>query len=87
MVKCIFCGVEEESFKGVHIIGNDGFVRFYCSSKCRKNALKLNRDKRKLKWTEAYRTVKDKAVEKADEVKEEVKEEKKLNKKAKVSKK
>ena len=61
-------------------------MRFYCSSKCRKNALKLKRDKRKLKWTEAYRDVKEKAAERVSE-KTETKEEKKLDKKAKVSKK
>ena len=38
--------------------------RTYCSNKCKKNALKLRRDRRKLKWTEAYGIVKSKAVEK-----------------------
>lgn len=55
MVKCVFCGKEEDSFKGVHFITNEGSVNFYCSSKCRKNAMKLGRDKRKVKWTEAYK--------------------------------
>lgn len=54
MVKCAFCGKEEKSFKGVNLIKNDGSVNFFCSGKCRKNALKLGRDKRKLKWTEAF---------------------------------
>jgi large subunit ribosomal protein L24e len=62
MVKCVFCGKEEHSFIGIHIIGNDGNVNYYCSSKCRKNALKLKRDKRKLKWTAAYREEAKKAV-------------------------
>jgi len=64
MVKCVFCGREEEAFKGIHFIGNDGNVNYYCSNKCKKNALKLRRDRRKLKWTEAYGIVKSKAVEK-----------------------
>ena len=55
MVKCDFCGKEEHPHKGVHLIKNDGSVDFYCSSKCRKNSLKLKRDKKRLKWTEAYR--------------------------------
>ena len=55
MVKCVFCGKEEHPHKGVHLIKNDGSVDFYCSSKCRKNSLKLKRDKKRLKWTEAYR--------------------------------
>jgi len=33
----------------------DGSTRWFCSSKCRKNALKLRRDPRKLKWTAHYR--------------------------------
>ncbi len=61
MTKCIFCGSEESAFKGVHLIKNDGSISYFCSSKCRKNALKLGRDKRKLKWTESYRISKEKA--------------------------
>ena len=54
MVKCVFCGKEEHSFMGVHLIKNDGSVNFFCSSKCRKNAVKLKRDKKKFKWTAAF---------------------------------
>lgn len=61
MVKCVFCGKEEESFRGVHLIRNIGVVNYYCSNKCRKNALKLERDKRTLKWTEAFHITRDKA--------------------------
>lgn len=55
MTKCVFCGGETHDFMGVHLIKNDGVVDFYCSSKCRKNSLKLKRDKRNLKWTVAYK--------------------------------
>lgn len=55
MVKCVFCGKDEDSFRGLHLLKNDGSVAYYCSSKCRKNALKLGRDKRRVKWTEAYK--------------------------------
>jgi large subunit ribosomal protein L24e len=55
MTKCVFCGREEHYFKGLNLIKNDGVVDYYCSEKCRKNALKLKRDKRKVKWTEAYK--------------------------------
>ncbi|MBX4196094.1 50S ribosomal protein L24e [Candidatus Pacearchaeota archaeon] len=65
MVKCVFCGREESFHKGVHLIHNNGTVSFFCSSKCRKNSLKLERDKRKLKWTEAYRLVRVHAAEQA----------------------
>jgi len=61
MVKCVFCGKENDYFKGLHLIGNDGVVYYYCSSKCRKNALKLKRDKRKLKWTSAFHENREKA--------------------------
>ncbi|MEK6928838.1 MAG: 50S ribosomal protein L24 [Nanoarchaeota archaeon] len=61
MVKCSFTGKEEHAFKGIHLIKNDGSIEYYSSSKAMKNALKLKRDKRKLKWTEAYRIEKEKA--------------------------
>jgi len=55
MVKCVFCGRDEQPHKGLHLILNVGTVAYYCSNKCRKNAFKLGRDKRALKWTEAFR--------------------------------
>ena len=64
MVKCVFCGKEEQAFKGVHFIGNDGSVRFFCSKKCRKNTLKLKRDRRKLKWTASYNEERKKKIAK-----------------------
>ncbi len=51
----------------MHVIGNDGETSYYCSSKCRKNALKLKRDKRRLKWTFAYREEREKTIRKAEE--------------------
>lgn len=54
MTKCVFCGSEESPYRGVHLIKNDGSVSFFCSGKCRKNALNLGRDRKKIKWTEAY---------------------------------
>ena len=62
MVKCVFCGKDAYSHLGVHLIKNDGSVDFFCSSKCRKSALKLKRDKRKIRWTEAYRLERKKAA-------------------------
>lgn len=58
MTKCTFCGKEEQPFKGVHLICNDGTISYFCSSKCRKNSLKLRRDKKKLKWTIFYKASK-----------------------------
>jgi large subunit ribosomal protein L24e len=70
MTKCVFCGKEEHTFRGVTLIKNDGSTNFFCSSKCRVNALKLKRDKRKLKWTLAHKEERAKLavkVKKAEE--------------------
>jgi large subunit ribosomal protein L24e len=95
MTKCVFCGNEAHDFMGVHLIKNDGTIDFYCSSKCRKNALKLERDRRNVKWTQVYKTnlgiANDKAVARAlaakaevkVEAKSAVKSEKKVEKKSK----
>jgi large subunit ribosomal protein L24e len=87
MTKCTFCGREEHAFRGVHFIKNTGVVLYFCSSKCRKNSEKLKRDKRKLKWTEAFHQTRDKtrvkdAAKKEAEA-EKIKEEKKAVKKIK----
>lgn len=71
MVKCSFCGREEHALMGVHLIQNDGTVAYYCSSKCRRNALKLKRDKKKLKWTEFYRINLQRIAEKEKRVEKE----------------
>lgn len=52
--RCVFCGKEYDDFTGTYLIKNDGTMNYYCSSKCRKNHLKLGRDKRRLKWTESF---------------------------------
>jgi len=38
--KCVFCGVEQEDFKGTYLMKNDGSSNYYSSSKCMKNHLK-----------------------------------------------
>ncbi len=65
MVKCVFCGKEEDKHKGTHVIGNDGNIKYFCSSKCRRSALNLKRDRRKFRWTEAFHEMREKAREKA----------------------
>jgi large subunit ribosomal protein L24e len=52
--RCVFCGHEFPPGTGIMYVKNDGSALWLCSSKCRKNALKLRRDPRKLKWTEYY---------------------------------
>jgi len=62
MVKCVFCGRDAGFQTGVHLLKNDGSVDYYCSGKCRKNAIHLGRDKRKVMWTEAYSIKRDKSL-------------------------
>ena len=52
--KCSFCGHEFPQGTGIMFIRGDGALLWFCSSKCRKNAVKLRRDARKLKWTDYY---------------------------------
>jgi len=53
--KCSFCGTEIPYGTGMLFVKNDGTMLWFCSSKCRKNYLKLGRNPAKLKWTKAYR--------------------------------
>ena len=61
MSKCFFCGKEEKAHKGHYLIKNSGDVLYFCSNKCKVNALKLKRDKRKVRWTEAFHVTREKA--------------------------
>lgn len=63
MTKCVFCGYESPSVYGIHLIQNDGVVSYFCSSKCRVNALHLKRDKRRLKWTTSFQEEKARATQ------------------------
>jgi large subunit ribosomal protein L24e len=60
-MRCSFCGKEEKEFRGVNYIKNDGSVNYLCSSKCRKNMLDLKRDKRKIRWADAFHERREKA--------------------------
>jgi len=51
---CSFCGADIEPGTGMIYVKNDGSLLYFCSSKCRRNALLLRRRARKLKWTELY---------------------------------
>ncbi len=51
---CSFCGRKFPRGTGIMYVKTDGTIYWFCSSKCRKNMLKLGRDARKLKWTERY---------------------------------
>ena len=49
-MKCSFCGKEIKKGEGYLYAKKDGTVFYFCSSKCKKNALVLKRDKRYVKW-------------------------------------
>jgi large subunit ribosomal protein L24e len=51
---CTFCGRSVAKGSGTMYAKNDGTVLWFCSAKCKKNALVLKRDPRKLKWTKKY---------------------------------
>ncbi len=51
---CNFCDRAVAKGSGTMFAKNDGTVLWFCSSKCKKNALVLKRDPRKLKWTKKY---------------------------------
>lgn len=51
---CSFSGEEIEPGTGLMYVMRDGTVRWYKNSKARKNALKLKRNPRKVKWTRHY---------------------------------
>ncbi|GBE19413.1 50S ribosomal protein L24e [archaeon BMS3Abin17] len=47
MPKCVYCGQQYESPRGLTLVMNDGKINYLCSSKCRKN-MKMKR--RKVRW-------------------------------------
>ena len=51
---CNFCNRPVPKGAGTMLAKNDGTVLWFCSSKCKKNALVLKRDPRKYKWTKKY---------------------------------
>jgi len=49
MPVCSFCKTNYEFPYGITMVMKDGKPKFYCSSKCRKNA-KIGRLSKKVKW-------------------------------------
>ena len=50
MVKCSFCKLDVEKGAGMAVVSAIGKIQQFCSSKCERNALKLKRNPRKVKW-------------------------------------
>ena len=49
MPVCSFCKNQYEFPKGTTVVQKDSSVRYYCSSKCRKNS-EMGRLSKKVKW-------------------------------------
>ena len=50
MATCSFCGKNVNENEGLIYVLTDGKTKRFCGSKCTKNALKLKRQPRKVKW-------------------------------------
>lgn len=59
-MKCSFCGHDIAPGTGMIFVKKTGKTVNFCSGKCEKNALKLNRLPRKFKWTAASRALRKK---------------------------
>jgi large subunit ribosomal protein L24e len=57
MVTCSFCKENYEFPKGTTVVQKDASVRYYCSSKCRKNS-EMGRLTKKVKWIKKSETSK-----------------------------
>ena len=80
MPRCSFCKQNYEFPRGLTYILNDGNIMYFCSKKCRLNALKLKRDNKKVNWVRKAGT--NEIVEAFDvNAKSVVKEDKKVEKK------
>ena len=59
MAKCSFCRKDIVQGTGKIYVKIDGIPINFCSGKCEKNMLKLNRNPANLKWTETYKARKE----------------------------
>ncbi len=66
MPRCSFCKQVYEFPRGLTLVLNDGNILYFCSSKCRKNQIKLKRDSKKVNW---IRKQKNESVEPQSEPK------------------
>lgn len=63
MPKCTFCKKQYEFPRGITVVrGTDGLVRYFCSSKCRKN-FEMGRDNKKLNWIKKFKQTKEEEIE------------------------
>lgn len=64
MANCTFCDIKIPQGTEKIFVRNDGRLYFFCSSKCEKNLIKLNRIPREVRWTGDYKKFKGKSVTK-----------------------
>jgi len=57
MPVCSFCKKPYEFPKGTTVVQKDSSVRYYCSSKCRKN-MEMGRLNKKVKWIQKSDVIK-----------------------------
>lgn len=86
MPVCSFCKQSYEFPKGVTLVKKDGNIRFYCSSKCRKNS-EIGRDNKKVKWIKKSEIVKQEKAKKEEAKKILLEEKSKKNPKKEKSRK
>ena len=77
MPRCTFCKQNYEFPRGMTLILNDGNIMYFCSSKCRRNAIKLKRDNKKVNWVRKAEIAEAEKYKPQSLRKEETKEEKK----------
>ena len=63
MPVCTFCKNSYKFPKGTTVVQKDASVRYYCSSKCRKN-MEMGRLNKKVKWIRKSDVVKDEKAKK-----------------------
>lgn len=51
MAYCSFCSEEIPKGCGEMFVFKDGAMLYFCSSKCKKNSIRLKREGRLMKWT------------------------------------
>ena len=58
MPVCSFCKESYDFPRGTTVVQKDSSVRYFCSSKCRKN-MEMGRLSKKVKWIRKSNTIKD----------------------------
>ncbi len=51
MARCTFCGEQIEQGTGMMYVYKNGKIAHFCSTKCKKNLIKLKRKPLNIKWT------------------------------------